>query len=142
MFPSPFGGRVSPLTLLVGCALAAVLTGCDTRDRVAFPSGGGTDDVGPVTVIDEPTKDTTVNAGPGVFVDGRTLDDSGIDTVYVETEGGITSFPPFVRVGKVFRFGLPITTNGQSGQTITVRVFGTDALGNRGDTATRQITVQ
>jgi hypothetical protein len=77
-----------------------------------------------------------------VFVNGRTLDQDGIDTVYVETEGGVTAFAPFVRVGTVFRFGLPITTAGQSGATITVRVFGTDRLGHRGDTAIRQITVQ
>jgi hypothetical protein len=116
--------------------------GCNTRDRPIFPTGGGTDRIGPSTTIDEPSTDTTVAAGPGVFVNGRTLDEDGIDTIYVQTEGGITAFPPFVNVGTVFRFGLPITTNGLAGQTITVRIFGTDRLGNRGDTATRQITVQ
>jgi hypothetical protein len=142
MFLSLFGGRVSTLAILAGSALVATASGCNTRERLTFPSGGGTDQVGPVTVIDDPSKDTSVVAGPGVFVNGRTLDDDGIDTIYVETEGGLTSFPPFVQVGKAFRFGLPITTNRQSGQTITVRVFATDLLGNRGDTATRQITVQ
>jgi hypothetical protein len=142
MFPSSFGGRVSAQALLAGSVLVATVTGCNTRDRPPFPTGGGTDQIGPTTVIDQPSKDTTVVAGPGVFVNGRTLDDDEIDTVYVETEGGVTAFAPFVRVGKVFRFGLPITTNGLSGRTITVRVFGTDRLGNRGDTATRQLTVQ
>jgi hypothetical protein len=142
MFLSPFGGRVSTLAILAGSALVAVVTGCETRDRLPFPSGGGTDQVGPITLIDDPSKDTTVVAGPGVFVNGRTIDNDGIDTIYIETEGGVTSFPPFIRVGNAYRFGLPITTNRQSGATITVRVFGTDLLGNRGDTATRQITVQ
>jgi len=130
------------MVLLAGSALAAAGVGCNTRDRLVFPSNGGTDQIGPSTIIDEPSKDTTVLAGPGVFVNGRTLDEDGIDTVYIETEGGVTAFPPFVRAGTAFRFGLPITTNGQAGQTITVRVFGTDLLGNRGDTAIRQITVQ
>lgn len=130
------------MATLAGCALAAGVAGCNTRDRPSFPTGGGTDQIGPVTVIDDPSKDTTVIAGPGVFVNGRTIDDDGIDTIYVETEGGLTSFPPFIRVGNAFRFGLPITTNRLSGATITVRVYATDLLGNRGDTATRQITVQ
>lgn len=142
MFPSSFGSRLRVTALLAGCVLAAAGVGCNTRDRLLFPSNGGTDPVGPSTVIDDPSADTTVAAGPGVFVNGRSLDEDGIDTLYVETEGGVTAFPPFVDVGTVFRFGLPITTNGQAGQTITVRIFGTDRLGNRGDTATRQITVQ
>jgi hypothetical protein len=130
------------MAMLAGSAFLAAGAGCSTRDRLLFPSNGGTNQVGPSTVIDEPSADTTVTAGPGVFVNGRTLDEDGIDTIYVETEGGITAFPPFVRVQTPYRFGLPITTNGLAGATITVRVFGTDRLGNRGDTATRQITVQ
>jgi hypothetical protein len=131
---------VRALALLAGLLSAG--SGCNTRDRLTFPGGGGTDQVGPSTVIDQPSQDTTVVAGPGVFVNGRTLDDAGIDTVYFETEGGITRFPPLVGGGTSVRFGLPITTNQQSGETITVRVFGTDRLGNRGDTAIRRITVQ
>jgi hypothetical protein len=142
MFSSLFGGRIRPRGLLALTLAVGTGMGCSTRDRPSFPTGGGTDLVGPSTTIDEPSTDTTVIAGPGVFINGRTLDQDGIDTIYVQTEGGITAFPPFVDVGTVFRFGLPITTNGQSGQTITVRIFGTDRLGNRGDTATRQITVQ
>lgn len=124
--------------------VVALVTGlaCNTRDRPTFPTGNGPDAVGPSTTIDEPTGDTTVAAGPAVFVNGRTLDDDGIDTLYVLTEGGVTAFAPFVRPRSPFRFGLPITTNNLSGHVITVRIFGTDRLGNRGDTATRQITVQ
>lgn len=129
--------------LLAGSLLTGTVGGCNTRDRPLFENGGGgPNQIGPSTIIDEPSVDTTVPAGPGVFVNGRSVDDDGIDTVYVVTEGGITAFPPFVDVGTAFRFGLPITTNGLSGATITVRIFGTDHLGNRGDTATRTITVQ
>lgn len=142
MFSSLIGGRRWPLGLVAAGIVFAAGTGCTTRERPTFLTGGGPDQIGPATTIDEPSTDTTVAAGPGVFVNGRTLDEDGIDTIYVVTEGGITAFPPFIDVGTVFRFGLPITTNGQSGQTITVRIFGTDRLGNRGDTATRQITVQ
>lgn len=115
--------------------------GCNVRDRPTFATGGGPDQIGPSTTIDSPNQDTTVREGPAVFVNGRTLDEDGIDTLYFETEGGVSSFLPEVNAGKTFRFGLPITTNNQAGQVITVRVFGTDAQGNRGDTATRVITV-
>jgi hypothetical protein len=95
-----------------------------------------------LTTIDFPGQDTTVTAGPAAFVNGTSTDPDGIDTLYFETVGGLTSFQPAIRAGTSFRFGLPLTTTGLSGQTITVRVFGTDLLGNRGDTATRQVTVQ
>jgi len=120
---------------------------CDTRDRLTFPNGGGGGgggggNTGPVTVIDLPSGDTTVAPPAAFFVQGTTTDPDGLDTVYFETEGGISSFPPFVGGGQTVRFGLPLTTSNQSGQTITVRVFGTDRLGMRGDTAVRRITVQ
>ncbi len=138
MFFSPSPGRRSALM-----ALGLVLAGCATRDRPTFPTDGGSgDSVGPVTRIDLPSQDTTVTAGPAVFVNGTSSDDDGLDTVYVITQGGVTAFSPFVRPRSPFRFGLPITTNRLGGATITVRVFGTDRAGNRGDTATRQITVQ
>jgi hypothetical protein len=59
-----------------------------------------------------------------------------------EVQGGVTTFPPFPGDDSLFIFDLPVTTNGQSGQTITVRMFATDERGNRGDTAVRRITVQ
>ncbi|HWA57322.1 MAG TPA: hypothetical protein VG692_08715 [Gemmatimonadales bacterium] len=143
MFSSPAPGRRLVLGALVPGLVLGALAACNTRDRPSFPTGNGSgDSVGPVTSIDAPDRDTTVPAGPAVFVNGRVIDDSGLDTVYVETEGGITTFAPFVRPPSPFRFGLPITTNGLSGAVITVRVFGTDRDGNRGDTASRVITVQ
>jgi hypothetical protein len=123
----------------VGAALTA--TGCNTRDRLTFPNPGPSGS-GPMTTIDQPARDTTVDAGPGFFVTGFARDADGVDTLYFETQGGVSSFPPFVDGGDSVRFGLPLTTQGQSGQTITVRVFGTDRLGNRGDTAVRKITVR
>jgi hypothetical protein len=76
------------------------------------------------------------------FVSGRTGDSDGVDTVYFETDGGVSAFPPFVASADTVRFGHPITTNGLSGSTITVRVFGVDRLGTHGDTATRQLMIQ
>ena len=72
----------------------------------------------------------------------NTRDSNGVDTVYFETEGGVTSFPPLVGGADSVRYVLPLTTNGQEGQTITLRIFGTDVFGVRGDTAIRHITVQ
>jgi len=131
-----------PLWIGVARVGAAVLVlGCNTRDRLTFPNPGPAGS-GPQTIIDRPTADTSVTAGPGFIVTGFTRDPDWIDTVYFETEGGVTMFPPFVGGDDSIRFALPLTTSGQSGQTITLRVFGTDRLGNRGDTAIRQIAVQ
>ncbi len=127
---------------LAGCLLLAAAAGCDERDRLTFPTPGGPGSDGPATVIDVPAGDTTVGDTLPMFVTGYTTDDDGVDTVYFETDGGVTDFQPFVGSGDSVRFGLPITTDGQAGEFITVRVFGTDERGNRGDTAIRVITVQ
>ncbi len=97
---------------------------------------------GPTSTIDRPTIDTTLTAGPTFFVTGRTGDADGVDTVYFETEGGVSGFAPFIAHSDTVRFGLPITTNGLSGATITIRVFGVDVLGTHGDTAIRHLTIQ
>jgi hypothetical protein len=138
-------GRSHRRFCLVRTAVGAVVVlggaACTERDRLTFPDTGpgGT---GPRTIIDNPSTDTTVQAGPVVFVFGYTKDPDGVDTVYFETEGGVTSFQPFIGPRDSVRFGLPITTSGLSGAVITVRAFGTDRPGNRGDTATRVLTVQ
>lgn len=124
-----------------GCA--AVLLGCETRDRLTFPEGPDTTSgEGPRITIDVPGGDTTVPAGPNFFVTGLVTDQTGLDTVYYLTEGGLSSFPPTIGGGTSLRFGLPLTTNGLSGTTITVTIFATDRDGNRGDTAVRLVTVQ
>jgi hypothetical protein len=143
MFRGPSDSRSLALSLVLWSVVTTAGTGCDTRDRLTFPSAGGGDQVGPSTVIDAPKADTTVPPTPVVFVNGRTLDEDGLDTIYFETEGGKTSFAPFIGGGTAFRFGLPITADSTLiGHIITVRVFATDRLGNRGDTAVRRITVQ
>jgi hypothetical protein len=126
---------------VVNAALILAAAACTERDRLTYPvTGPG--DAGPRTTIDKPSVDTAVQAGPAVFVLGYTTDPDGVDTVYFETVGGVSSFQPFIAHQDSVRFGLPITTSGQSGAVITVRVFGTDQLGNRGDTAIRVLTVQ
>ncbi|HEU5154045.1 MAG TPA: hypothetical protein VFU03_04910 [Gemmatimonadales bacterium] len=128
---------------LVVSALSAGLLGCNERDRIFFPSPPSGPFVGgPTVTIDRPSVDTTITAGPGFFVTGRVVDVDGIDTVYFETEGGVSAFPPFIANSDSVRFGLPITTGGLSGSTITVRVFGVDVLGFHGDTAIRHLTIQ
>lgn len=126
-------------TTRVGATL--LVLGCAPRDRLTFPTSGPPGS-GPETIIDRPAVDTTVTAGPGFTVTGYTRDADGLDTTYFETQGGISSFPPFIGGGDSIRFGLPLTTLGQSGQVISVRVFATDLTGVRGDTAIRHVTVQ
>ena len=143
MIPLSPKRRAPTVAWVAALLVSGLASGCETRDRLTF---AGTDPGpvgdGPATVIDHPSKDTTVSAGPAYFVSGTTTDPDGIDTLYFETVGGLTSFQPAVHAGTAFRFGLPLTTAGLSGQTIKVSVFGTDALGNRGDSAIRHVTVQ
>ena len=135
--------------LALGAALALAgggVAACDDRERVTAlgpgPGGGG-DDQGPVVTITVPAGDTTVDAGPAVFVVGRVSDPDGVDSLYVESEGGVTNFPPFNHDGSiVMTFGLPFTTNGLSGTSFTVRIFAVDQGGEQGDTAQRTITVR
>ncbi|HEY7681593.1 MAG TPA: hypothetical protein VH879_03020 [Gemmatimonadales bacterium] len=121
----------------IGAAVGAA--GCSTRDRLTFPDPGP---AGPQTVIEQPAQDTSVSEGPAFVVSGRSRDADGVDTVYLETEGGVDTFLPLTDGGTDVPFDVPLTTVGQSGQTLTLRVFGTDGLGNRGDTAVRRIAVQ
>jgi hypothetical protein len=123
-----------------------VLGGCSERDRLTFPSDPGPGDgIGPVTMIDQPNgADTIVPAGPGVFVNGRTIDSSGVDTVYFLVMGGSDNFSPFRPnpPSDTVRFGVPITTSGNDGDTIIVRVYGVDGQGNHGSVASRRIIVE
>ena len=142
MRPGRFRTRFQRWIEVVCIAASVCPVGCNTRDRLTVPDPDQPGS-GPETIIDRPAEDdTTVTAGPQFQVTGFTRDADRVDTIYFETEGGISSFSPFVSGDDSVRFGLPLTTLGQSGQTITVRIFGTDLLGNRGDTAIRRITVQ
>ena len=129
--------------LLVAVMLAS---GCAERDRLTFPAEPGPGDgIGPVTMIDQPNgADTTVPSGPGFFVNGRTIDSSGVDTVYFLVIGGTDNFSPFRPnpPSDTVRFGIPITTLGNSGDTIVVRIYGVDGQGNHGSIASRRIFVE
>ena len=120
-------------------------TGCEERDRLMFPEPPPTEGVGPLTLIDQPSgADTSVDAGPDFFVNGRTIDPDGVDTVYFFVSGGNQNFPPLHPnpVADTVTFGVPVETTGQSGQTITVQIYGVDAEGLTGGTTTREIHVQ
>lgn len=120
---------------------ATLILGCSERDRLTFPTS--VDGLGPLVTIIDPSRDTTVVAGPAALVSGRVVDQDGIDTVYFDVQGGVTSFSPFIADGvDTVTFQLPITTNGLSGNTITVAVSGVNLAGLVGDTALRQITIQ
>jgi hypothetical protein len=96
-------------------------------------------------MIDRPNgADTTVSAGPEFFVNGRTIDSSGVDTVYFLVIGGTDNFSPFRPnpPSDTVRFGLPITTLGNAGDTIVVRIYGVDGQGNTGSIASRRIFVE
>jgi hypothetical protein len=122
-------------------AAAALILGCSERDRLTFPTS--VDGLGPAVTITDPGQDTTVVAGPAALVTGRVVDQDGIDTVYFDVQGGVSSFSPFIANGDdTVNFQLPITTNGLSGTTITVAVSGVNLAGLVGDTALRQITIQ
>jgi hypothetical protein len=132
----PWRARLSPVLVLLAVA-------CNTRDRLTFPDPS--DGIGPATTIDRPNgSDTTVAAGGDFVVQGRTVDLDGVDTVYFLVIGGNQHFNPFVpsQPTDTVRWGLPLSTTGRSGSTITVQVYGVDIQGNHGAPSTRQVIVQ
>ena len=134
-----WGGGAGVVILWAGAAMG----GCDERERLTFPSPS--DGVGPITMIDQPNgADTTVPAGPEFFVNGRTIDPDGVDTVYFFVTGGNQNFQPFVPrpPSDTVRFGLPLTTTGHSGDTMLVQIHGVDSEGNHGGTSIREIVVE
>jgi hypothetical protein len=129
--------------LLVVLGPAVVSTGCEERERLTFPDPG--DGVGPLTLIDQPNgPDTTVTAGPQLFISGRTIDPDGVDTVYFLVSGGNQSFQPFrpSPPADTVHFGLQIVTSGQSGDTILIGVLGVDSDGNHGNVSSRRVIVR
>jgi hypothetical protein len=116
---------------------------CAERDRLTFPNQS--DGSGPVTLIDQPgVIDTTVDAGPILFVNGRTIDSGGVDTVYFLVTGGSYGFPP-LRPNPprdTVQFGVPLPTSGGSGRTIELQVYGVDQQGNHGPSVSRRITIR
>jgi hypothetical protein len=134
---------VAGIWWLIVPTVIGVATACAQRDRLTFPSQG--DDVGPVTVIDQPSgSDTTIDAGPTFFVNGRSIDTDGVDTVYFLVAGGSQGFPPVrpTPPTDTVRFGVPLSTNGRSGQAIELQVYAVDRQGNQGAPASRQIIIR
>ena len=139
-FPASRGAQRTIRTGVGLLLLGAVIGACTDRERLIFPPEG--DQRGPVTFIDQPgVGDTTVRAGPEMPLNGRTIDADGVDTVYLVVLGGNESFQPFAIQRDTVRFGVHISTTGMAGKTMLVLVYGTDQLGNRGDTAVRRVTV-
>lgn len=141
MLAGRFAAGLEGLGRCFGLAILLGALGCDDRERLSFtapPIPGR----GPRSFIDRPLHDTTVTAGPDFLILGTSQDDNGVDTVYFETVGGVSNFPPFHSVEQIVQWGLPLTTFNQSGATVTLRVFAVDYQGNRGDTAVRRISIQ
>lgn len=127
----------------LAASVIALGTGCEERERLTFPTPS--DGVGPITTVDQPNgADTTVLAGSDFFVNGTTVDPDGVDTVYFFVIGSNQNFHPFSPrpTQTSVRFGLPITTFGNSGDTYEVQIHGVDVLGNRGTTSSRLIHIQ
>lgn len=118
-----------------------LLAGCSERDRLTFPTAP--DGAGPVTSIDQPSRaDTVVRAGPQFVLSGRTVDPDGVYLVNFLVVGGSDNTPPFRGGADTVRFGLPISTAGHTGDTLSIEIYGVDSLGNRGGSAFRRIFVE
>jgi hypothetical protein len=128
--------RLAPVLMVLAGA-------CEERDRLTFPDPG--DGIGPVTTIEQPDgADTTVDAGDDLLINGHTADPDGVDTVYFLVIGGNQNFPPFrpSPPADLVTWGLPVSTVGRSGLTMTVQIYGVDMRGNHGAPSTRQIIVR
>ena len=131
-------------TVVASIGLALLVAACGTRERLTFPTQETGDGFGPTTNILVPDRsDTTVTEGDVFFVQGRTTDDDGVQTVYIELGGLDQAFSPIDGEGQdTVRFALPLSTIGHFGDTAVVRVHGVDRLGDEGPPAVRQILIR
>jgi hypothetical protein len=122
--------------------LLALLIGCDERERLTFESN--TDDgIGPTSQINPPSTDTTLTEGDLFVIGARTVDSSGVDSVFIQVEGANLSYLPLDAHGAdTLDFALNFPTIGLFGRTVTVRVFGVDVVGNVGPTVSRRLTIE
>lgn len=119
-----------------------LVAGCATRDRITTPVS--VDGTGPRVTIEVPAGDTTVSPGPALVVSGEVTDADGIDTVYFDVTGGVSSFPPYVAdPGQdTVLFQIPLTTQGLPGDTMFVQVRAVDVLGATGSSTIRTVVVK
>lgn len=123
--------------------LLALLVACDERERPAFGLDPDDDTTGPTSHIDPPSTDTTLTEGDPFVIGGRTVDPSGVDTVFIEVEGANLSYLPLdAEEEDTLNFAISLPTQGFSGRTITIGVFGVDVIGNVGPTVTRRLTIE
>lgn len=124
-------------------ALLVALLGCGERERLTFPDENPGNGSGPITEITRPGSDTVMTEGDLLFVQGRTYDVDGVDTVYFETGGANQGFAPIEAEGDdTVSFLLQISTLNLGGRTVIVRVHGVDLLGEQGDFSIRQIRIE
>ena len=122
--------------------LLMLLLACEERERLVFEPEP-VDDDGPISHIDPPSRDTTLTEGVTFVIGGRSVDPSGVDTLYIEVEGANLSYLPLDGEGRdTFNFAISLPTLGLLGRTITVGVHGVDVIGNVGPTITRRLTIQ
>jgi hypothetical protein len=122
--------------------LVALLLSCDERERLTFETDPE-DKVGPSSHIDPPSQDTTLTEGDFFVMGARTVDTSGIDTVFINVEGANLSYLPIDANGvDTLSFSINLPTIGLSGRTLTLGVFGVDVIGNVGPTVSRHITIE
>ena len=128
---------------LVWGVLLALLVGCEERERLVFAPGPSEDTEGPITHIDPPSTDTILTEGDLFVMGGRSVDPSGVDTLYIEVVGANLSYLPLDGDGQdTLNFAINLPTLGLTGRTITVGVHGVDLIGNVGATVTRRLTIQ
>ena len=121
--------------------LLAMAAGCDTRERLTFPTENPDGEpLGPITAIMRPlASDTVVTRGDVISVQGRTTDQDGVDTVYIEMDGVNFSLAPIAAHGQdTVEFGFELRTDNFVGDTAVVWVFGVGLSGNKGDLDSRQ----
>jgi hypothetical protein len=123
--------------------VAGMLAGCGERDRLTFPVENPGDGSGPLTNITQPAGDTGVVEGDLLIVTGYSIDPDGIDSVFFEVTGAGQSFSPEKGEGAdSVPFALQLSTFGNTGGTILIRVFAVDGVGDRGGAAIRSINIR
>jgi hypothetical protein len=122
--------------------LLTLVIGCGERERLVF-SPNPEDHEGPTSHIDPPSTDTTLSEGDPFVMGARTVDPSGVDTVFIEVLGANISYLPLDAEDRdTLNFALNLPTQGFVGRTISISVHGVDVLGNIGPTVSRRLTIQ